>query len=270
MSNRWRSEIDGCGYCVIRNVVSTPLRQNVLDAIERRRLQLQTRNVPSLDDVYKSAFFPLWNNSALWRIRELAAVRSPFEVIYETSDLWVSLDRCGYRLPGTGFLGGLPLHWDDDATRWDFAMIQGIIAVTPSKRNNGEFVCAPDLYRIRKEKGRKGAEQSLIAKRYKIVSVELNAGDLLLFDYRLPHGTGSHVGHELRVVQYLSFVPEGNEAERATRLRCWRDGEWRGDKKHAAYAISDEREPALSLSGVKALLGNGGWENASEMVRLNC
>jgi len=245
--------LEGKGFVVIRGAVGSTLVDAALEALERRRAVLTAIEPEAIDQAMQSGFFPMWNASALWRIRELSSLREPFEIIYGTKNLWVSLDRCGYRPAGSDHRGSLKLHWDDDCSRWDFAKVQGVVALSTAERCEGCFVCAPSLYRTYRERGRYVADQLLQGGAVDTLDIELRPGDLLLFDYRLAHGTAVHRGPRVRAVQYLAFVPAGGVAERLRRLQCWETGVWRGRASSQAYRVPDEQAPPLTEAGWRAL-----------------
>lgn len=251
------STLEEKGFVVLFGAVPSELREGALEAIHRRIAVLRRTDARLMDQATQSGFFPMWNAAALWQIRATASVRTPFERIYGTGNLWVSLDRCGYRAPRSEHLGCLSLHWDDDPSRWDYADFQGVVALSSVGRFEGCFVCAPSLYRTYREAGSAAANTRLQRGTWDTIEVELHAGDLLVFDYRLAHGTTVHRGDRARVVQYLAFVPTGHAEERLRRVRCWETGMWRGNPMSPAYLLADEAAPTLSNAGWLALYGRG-------------
>ncbi len=244
------------GYCVLRRAASADFVQPVLEQIEKRKEALIRAKVARMDLVLASGFFPIWNASPLWRTRELYKLRRPFEVAYGKSDLWVSLDRCGYKRPGIEEGKWLPIHWDDDPSRHDFSPIQGVLALTRSYAGEGEFFCIPEAYRLYRDAGKDKAIPALNEDRRNRVMVEMDAGDFLLFDYRLAHGTARNNGKSIRAVQYICYVPKGSQRERSRRERCWKFGAWRGRHYFPAYSVPDEQSPLLSDVGRRLLVGS--------------
>ena len=92
-----------------------------------------------------------------------------------------------------------------------------------------------------------------------IVNVEMEAGDLLIFNSLLAHGVRPNHSHDrVRMAQYISMHPAAweNETERAKRIRLWREldhprrdafpgdpRDW--EKKHAGAAR--QRGQALAI-----------------------
>lgn len=251
----WRKELEERGFFVFRGLANSSHLVAVLDAIEVRLGRFRDEAVPDMDGVLRSGFFPLWNASPLWRVRELDALRMPFQIAYGTDRLWVSLDRCGYRRPCLDEARRTLLHWDDDRSRCDFALLQGVLAVTRSHRGEGEYICAPDAYRAYRAEGKEKGAAVLNAQRVEYAHVEMDPGDFLVFDYRLAHGNAQHRGGSPRVVQYVTYTPAGDSKERARRIQCWKFGSWWGRLYFPAYSMPDEQEPQLSQTGCMLLAG---------------
>ncbi len=58
------------------------------------------------------------------------------------------------------------------------------------------------------------------------VNIEIEAGDLMIFNSLLAHGVRpNHSDNRVRMAQYISMHPAewDNEAERQERLRLWRE-----------------------------------------------
>ena len=59
-----------------------------------------------------------------------------------------------------------------------------------------------------------------------VVNVEMEPGDLLIFNSLLAHGVRpNHSGNRVRMAQYVSMHPAefDNAAERAERIRLWQE-----------------------------------------------
>jgi ectoine hydroxylase-related dioxygenase (phytanoyl-CoA dioxygenase family) len=60
----------------------------------------------------------------------------------------------------------------------------------------------------------------------KITNIDMEAGDLLIFNSLLAHGVRpNHSKDRVRMAQYISMYPadEDNETERQERIRLWRE-----------------------------------------------
>ena len=67
---------------------------------------------------------------------------------------------------------------------------------------------------------------------HEVVSVPVRAGDLVIWDSRLPHHGGPNRGLAPRLSVPISMWPEGGEQERSERVACWEQKRapacWRG------------------------------------------
>jgi Phytanoyl-CoA dioxygenase (PhyH) len=245
------------GYVVVPDVVPTALTDAAVHAIRRRCESLYSLYPDELTAALQRGLFPLWNARELWAIRGFPQVRQLFSALGNAGPMWSSFDRCGYRPEGHPSSQGLPPHWDDDFTRWDFAAFQGVIALLPSIRGDGEFICYPSAYRAYRAQGKTSAERENNSRELSPTHVELPQGAVLIFDYRLLHGTAQHHGSNPRAVQYVTYVPSSGRVERQRRVECWKRGTWRGTTKDPTYTVPDEKRPPLTPDGLMALLGPG-------------
>jgi hypothetical protein len=178
-------------------------------------------------------FLELYQHQALWDLRTDEQVYGVFRDLWEQEDLWVSVDRVGYKPPQRA---DLDLMWrDEGCVHWDVALdelplpfgLQGLIALSDSTAGHGTFRCAPGMHLrleefVAKRDGFSGRYPGDEA--FEMVPVELEAGDLLIWHHGLPHRTGPNLTEDLRLVMYLSMEPvRDNEQERLERVRAWRE-----------------------------------------------
>jgi len=178
-------------------------------------------------------FLELYQHQALWDVRMDPSVYAVFRDLWGRDDLWVTMDRLGYKPPRRE---GLDAVWrDDGCVHWDVELselplpfgVQGLVALTDAGEAHGTFQCAPGMHArldefIRSRGTFEGRHPGQDA--FEMVPVELNAGDLLIWHHGLPHRTGPNRTEDVRLVLYLSMEPtRGNEQERLERLRSWRD-----------------------------------------------
>lgn len=255
MNSNQQKALSKNGYTVLRKLFPNEIIDGCLSDITKR-MQYFNKTCPNeLDAATDAGFFPMWNSSSLWRAREFQPLVEAFRTAIGTNDLWVSLDRCGYRYPQTGAKGRLELHWDDNRSRWDFAPFQGVLALTNSLRTAGGFIASPELFRIYRDFGKRKAKERAKSGLFHTENVDLMAGDFLIFDHRLAHGTDEHTGSDARIVQYIAYRRKGGPEEANWRKYCWESGTWWGKKKLQAYNEIDELKPKLSKLGKELLYG---------------
>jgi hypothetical protein len=80
------------------------------------------------------------------------AVYGVFRDLWGREDLWVTLDRLGYKPPRRE---GLDAVWrDDGCVHWDVDLstlplpfgVQGLVALTDAGQAHGTFQCAPGMH----------------------------------------------------------------------------------------------------------------------------
>ena len=102
---------------------------------------------------------------------------------------------------------------------------------------------------------------------FTITNIEMNPGDLLIFNTLLAHGVRpNHSGDRVRMAQYISMFPanEDDEAEKAERIRLWRELDhpqrdaFPGDPRE--WEKKNAKTAKLSELGEK-LLGSRSWRD---------
>jgi hypothetical protein len=214
------AQLRNVGYTVVPGVVGPVLIARLLDAL---------REVGGIDVedpatwASKRTQVPMGGHPAQWAVRQHPGVYAAFAEVYGDERLAVSQDRLGVKLPGGGPLG---IHLDEDP---DTApeVYGGLVYLTDAPAERGAFCCVPSLRGTREGLG---SPPDLDG--HEIVAVPGRAGDLVLWDVRLQHGTLANTDSAPRVVQYVSMFPHGAwrdtpEAHQA----LWREGrDWQDEQ----------------------------------------
>jgi hypothetical protein len=204
---------------------------------------------------------PIWGHQALWDVRQHPPVHAAFAAAYGTETLWVTMDRASIKLPGDG---ALAIHWDFDPATTEATYLQGVVALTDAPAGAGGFCCVPELYRDRAGwVARHAGEQTwgIDLEGHAPTPVPARAGDLILFDARLPHGNEANGAATPRLAQYVSmFDPArwGGSAEDRVGLHA------AGRSTFAIYDGISEPWPPARLSPLgRRLLGAEPWPGAA-------
>ncbi len=230
-----------------------------------------------------SGMVEMYHHPALWANRQLPRIHQAFADIWDTEQLWVTIDRCNLNIPNRpGFEFSGFIHWDVDTSLDPLPFdVQGVLSLTDTVSGQGGFQCVPGLPKRLKE-----WIQTQPAERdphkpdlsgLTVETIETKAGDLLIWNSLLPHGTSRNTSDHPRLAQYIAMSPaqEQNEKARQWRIDSWLHriapegspfpGDPRGwEREHGTTA-------ALSPLGRK-LLGLDSWgptsngANAGEMV----
>ena len=193
--------------------------------------------------------------------------------MWGTEDLWVTIDRVNANMPNNkewefeGFL-----HWDVDLSKNpNVRNIQGVVSLNES--NSGGLQLIPELFKeIKKNKFDSKINQlsfdnrhhfSNIFENYEVINVEANAGDLIIWDSRMVHGTSPNIGNIPRFAQYVSMIPEEFNNKELLKLRMKSFKNRTGPEDCGMPGNIDEKNmfepPQLSMHGEK-LLGKIPWK----------
>lgn len=216
-----RSALFNEGFVVIRQAVSRQRCHAVLDAIAEQ-LGISVEDPTSWDRVSTELDqVPLWGHQSQWDIRQDPSIHRIWSMLWGTEKLWVDRNSARFTPPWRpGRADNLPLHWDVDPRDRAAYWYPGILALTDTGLGGGGFRCAPALMH-NKERWPTSWPTSRWGIEYRagpvpddeVVDVPLVAGDLLIFDSHLPHGTSRNTTTRPRVVFYLQLFPEGTPEE---------------------------------------------------------
>ncbi|KIF66873.1 phytanoyl-CoA dioxygenase [Streptomyces sp. AcH 505] len=189
-------------------------------------------------------FVEAYHHQLMWDNRQRQRVYDAFVDVWDSEELWVTLDRLNLNPPNikdrdrsliefrpTGF--DIDLHWDVDSTQGiPPQRVQGIIALNDTVPEQGGFQCCPELFRqfdhwkAHQPADRDPIRPAVDRTEMPVIRPELEAGDLLIFNGHLAHGVAPNLSAAgVRAVQYLSMMPalEGHEKVRRSRVESWRD-----------------------------------------------
>jgi hypothetical protein len=254
-SGRLKSEVQDQGYAVISLDLPpstiTQAEQAVYDCLAISKLHPDSWDHAGVDH---RGFAPLWNAEVLWRIRASKLLHVIFAALYDTEDLWVSIDRCHFKPPASRDQRvGLSwfLHWDADSDSPTFLRYQGVLALADTPAFQGCFGCSPDVFHMVKTEGYAAAEKLTGSGQFEVRQVACRSGDLIVWDHRLLHGNTPNLGVLPRVAMYVAMKPSGNRAELAARTRAWSTGTW--PYLNGGPAYNDERRPSVEQYWTEAL-----------------
>lgn len=215
-----------------------------------------------------SDLIPIWGHQAQWDIRQHPDLHRVWATLWKTDRLGVSLDSCRFTPPWKpGFAEPYRIHWDYDPWNSEMRMFQGVVALTDTAANQGGFRCVPSLYRDRDAwLGAPGLDRdgvkNWLAKnieRREIVNVPAWAGDLIVWDSRLPHGNSKNTSSEPRIAFYVMMRPIVEDLRRMN-LDSWCTGRcipWWRDRP--GYDRIEPWPPAALTQLGRHLLGLDDW-----------
>lgn len=190
------------------------------------------RREHSMVELNNTGMLEIYNHQYLWDNRMERRIYDAFVDIWDREDLWVAIDRANLNPPKR--VKGNPegfIHWDVDTSLRPLPIgVQGVLSLKPQNGDVGGFQCVPGLFEHFEEWVKTQAEDRdpmhPDVTGFEVVNIEMEAGDLMIFNSLLAHGVRpNHSGDRVRMAQYISMYPADfdNEAERAERIRLWRE-----------------------------------------------
>lgn len=287
LSGQDRQKFDEQGFVVIKNAV--PIEN--CEAVVRDCFAFL-----EMDEHDRSTWYPAWRggnslvhlhqHQSIWDNRQIPRLHEAFTEVLGTPELWVSIDRAGFKPPITP---EQPQHDDRGFIHWDLDInnlptqtrAQGVLALRDTDEKMGGFRCVPGfcgreqiqdwLDSLPEEKRSRNPDLSLLPTGFEVVPIPMQAGDLVIWSSLLLHGNGRNEGAEPRLAQYITMhrTPDlsGEKAQRdlEERVAAWRErrapANWERDvpERLKGREAQMQPEPARLDELGRKLLGLDAW-----------
>lgn len=201
------------GYVIVKNAVDPVSCEHARNAI----WQYISASPDDPESWYgkneQQIMLRLIQHSAFEKNRQSIKIHKAFSQIWGTNDLWCSADTCSINPPETEehrFLGP-DLHWDMDFNYPDTFRTQGILYLTDTSEQQGALTLVPGFHHKLKawlQKLPPGVDpQQQNLKALNPISIAANAGDMIIWHHRLPHGSSPNNANFPRLAQYINYLP---------------------------------------------------------------
>jgi ectoine hydroxylase-related dioxygenase (phytanoyl-CoA dioxygenase family) len=201
------------GYVIIKNAVETEdviaAKKAILDYLEMDELDAASwyKNNESMQGI----MVPFYRDAAIDKNRNSPKIKRAYEQLWNRSGLVVTTDKCGFNPPETATFTyrGTGLHWDVSlATPVPFGT-QGILYLTDTAANQGALTLVPGFH--------KKLEDWLLSlpahinprtvdlAEFGSKPIAADAGDFIIWNHKLPHGSSPNRAGSPRIVQYLNW-----------------------------------------------------------------
>lgn len=201
------------GWVSVRDAVPASTRQ----AAEQAIWDFAGADADDPDSWYQSndhgIMVQLFQHPAFETNRRSPRIHKAFSQLWGTADLWPTTDRGGFNVPqrpGWPFRGQR-LHWDASLAPPIPFETQGILYLADTAANQGAFTCVPGFHRrIESWLASLPADADPRAQDLHAlgaVPIAGRAGDLVIWDSRLPHGASPNDADRPRIVQYINMRP---------------------------------------------------------------
>ena len=190
------------------------------------------RREHKMKELNNTGMLEIYNHQFLWDNRMEPRVYNAFVDIWDREDLWVTIDRANLNPPKK--LKGNPngfIHWDVDTSIRPLPVgVQGVLSLKKQDGDVGGFQAVPWLFEHFEEwVATQPVHRDPMhpdATGMDIVNVDMEPGDLMIFNSLLAHGVRpNHSDCRVRMAQYISMHPAefDNATEREERIRLWRE-----------------------------------------------
>jgi hypothetical protein len=145
--------------------------------------------------------------------RRSKRIHKAYAQLWGTADLWVTTDRVSFNVPERDVwrFPGPDLHWDVSLQMPMYPNMQGVLYLTDTPAEQGAFTCVPGFHR-RIEAWLAGLPPGADPRRQDLHAlgsqpIAGRAGDLVIWNDALPHGSSPNCGSRPRIVQYIKMYP---------------------------------------------------------------
>ncbi|MEB0031008.1 phytanoyl-CoA dioxygenase family protein [Undibacterium sp. RTI2.1] len=256
------------GYVIIRKAVPPEKTAAVVNMLwqfrEMNPVDDTTWYPPHLSEqqareLSNSGMVEVYNHQSMWDTRQHPRVYDAFVDIWDREDLWVTIDRANVNLPDrdtkiSGQVDGF-IHFDVDVSKRPLPIsVQGVLSLLKQDLEVGGFQCVPGIFaQIDTWWNFQPKDSNPFqpdTTNYEIITPELDAGDLVIFNSLLAHGVRQNRSeNRVRMAQYIAMSSADVEDAplRQARIHTWSEqthptedpfpGDPRGfEKKHFARA----------------------------------
>lgn len=162
----------------------------------------------------KGIMLQIFQNEILDKNRLSSKIRRVYEQLWQRNDLLVSVDRVSFNPPETNSyqFPGPHLHWDVSLKRPIPFGLQGLLYLSNTLKNQGAFNVIPgfhnkiDSWLENLPKGINPRDTELL-KNFELEMIAGEAGDFIIWNHCLPHGSSPNTSDKPRIVQYINYQP---------------------------------------------------------------
>ncbi|MCZ4318774.1 phytanoyl-CoA dioxygenase family protein [Aequorivita viscosa] len=156
----------------------------------------------------------LFNSPILDRNRFSERIRLAYQQLWNRKDLLVSMDRVSFNPPETKFykFPGPNLHWDVSLKKPIPFGLQGLLYLCDTDENQGAFTVIPGFHKnIEAWLNQLGKDENPrdnnLLNQFNKKPIGAKAGDFIIWNQCLPHGSSPNTSTKPRIVQYINYQP---------------------------------------------------------------
>lgn len=208
------------GYVIIKNAVSKKDCEDTVKAIWNYLKMDPDKSETwyNRHEDQKGLMLNFSDHKTLNKNRFSPRIKKAYEQLYNSAKIYKTIDKVSFNPPETKdftFLGS-PLHWDISLKQPITFGFQGLLYLTDCGSNDGAFHCVPGFHnKIDDWLDNLGTNENPRNKAIETLKPEPitgNAGDFIIWNNTLPHCASPNRGKSPRMVQYLTYLPDGYDA----------------------------------------------------------
>jgi len=260
-----REHLQTRGFTRIEGVIAVELAAAVLTALQ---------DVSAVDYRHPASWYwlpesypgiiPSHHHQSQWNIRQDPRLHEVFSQLWGTPVLWVTMDRIGFVPPlRPEEKLSSQIHWDLDPL--GEPIYQAIVYLTDAPPERAPFSAVPSVFQDLNHWLADQPETIDYSSRdfsnEPTVPVPGRAGDLIIWDSRLPHGPGPNYALTPRVMQAVTMMPPSRaEWTQDEQIEWWRTKRAPPWWRDVPGQVDPERgEPAVLSEHGERLLGLRKW-----------
>jgi ectoine hydroxylase-related dioxygenase (phytanoyl-CoA dioxygenase family) len=205
---------DENGYVILHDAIS-PEECRIAETAVWEYLQMDRDRPESWyeKNIGQGIMVQMFHHPIQRAIRTSPRIHKAFAQVWHTPDLWVTNDRVSFNPPeyGKWRFPGPHLHWDTSLIQPMPFCTQGLMYLTDTPAEQGAFTCVPGFQRTladwldRLPPDADPRKQDF--ERLGATPIAGKAGDLIIWNDALPHGSRPNQGSRPRFVQYINMTP---------------------------------------------------------------
>jgi hypothetical protein len=268
-TSQHRAQLERVGYTRVEAVIPPA-------EISRLLAALSSISVVNLDDrapwYHYRGVIPVHHHQTQWDIRQQPRLHAVFAELWQTEKLWVTMDRIGFVPPLRPGDAGPRMHWDGDP-RLEVTNYQAIVYLSDAPADRAPFCTLPQVYQNLSawlaDKPAEWSHRSADFSAEEMTPVPGKAGDLIIWNAKLPHGPGANRSSSPRLMQAVSMFRAPRRGGGWPGVRDWPKEEqaewWRGKRpppwwRNVPLQVDPEPgEPARLTELGRRLVGLDDW-----------
>lgn len=202
------------GYVILKNAIS---KDDCLETINfiSKKIGVTLKDEKSWylpHPLKKGIMIQLFNATILDKNRLSNKIKLAFEQLWNKKNLMVSMDRVSFNPPETDIykFQGPNLHWDVSLKQPIPYGTQGLLYLNDIEEDQGAFTLIPGFHNIIHDwlKTIKTDPRTVkLLDMFEEKPIAGNAGDLIIWNHCLPHGSRPNNSNFPRFVQYINYQP---------------------------------------------------------------